>query len=336
MKPLHLSAYDHIIVAFSGGADSLACLLLFRHLLHSLDQSHKLEAWHHCVDGDPYSPPPPVPMDWPITRSYVTAVCTHLNVPLYLSWKHGGIHGELFRQSSPTAPISFESPTGIRTVSGRPTLRTRLKWPAVSSNLNVRWCSPYFKIDVATRALNNDPRFNGKTVLLITGERREEGGRRKHYEEFIPHKSTSSVRIVYQYRPILDMTNPARWEVIRSHGIRPHPAYYIGWGRVSCMTCIFGDKNQWASVRKLAEDRFELIAETEDRLQHTINHEGRGEAARGVSVREIADRGQAYEWSEADAALAMSEEYPLEMVAVGQGEWRMPNGAMNVKCGGPT
>ena len=52
--------YDHVIVAFSGGKDSVACLL---HLLDLGVPREKIELWHHDVDGREGSDL----MDWPVT-----------------------------------------------------------------------------------------------------------------------------------------------------------------------------------------------------------------------------------------------------------------------------
>ena len=43
-----LQSYDHILVAFSGGKDSLACLL---HLLDLGVPRTRIELWHHRIDG---------------------------------------------------------------------------------------------------------------------------------------------------------------------------------------------------------------------------------------------------------------------------------------------
>ncbi len=43
-----LASYDHVIVAFSGGKDSLACLL---HLLDLGVPRERIGLWHHDVDG---------------------------------------------------------------------------------------------------------------------------------------------------------------------------------------------------------------------------------------------------------------------------------------------
>jgi tRNA(Ile)-lysidine synthase TilS/MesJ len=44
----NLTSYDKIIVYFSGGKDSLACLL---HLLEQGVDPAKIELWHHEIDG---------------------------------------------------------------------------------------------------------------------------------------------------------------------------------------------------------------------------------------------------------------------------------------------
>ncbi len=51
---------------------------------------------------------------------------------------------------------------------------TRRRFPQVSADLSVRWCSPYCKIDVAAAAINNQDRFLGRRTLVITGERAAE------------------------------------------------------------------------------------------------------------------------------------------------------------------
>jgi tRNA(Ile)-lysidine synthase TilS/MesJ len=60
---MDLASYDVIIVAFSGGKDSAACVL---HLLDLGVPKHKIELWHHLVDGREGS----TLMDWPCTEAY--------------------------------------------------------------------------------------------------------------------------------------------------------------------------------------------------------------------------------------------------------------------------
>ena len=54
--------YDRVLVAFSGGKDSLACVL---HLLDRGGAPEKIELHHHDVDGGGRTF-----MDWSITPGY--------------------------------------------------------------------------------------------------------------------------------------------------------------------------------------------------------------------------------------------------------------------------
>jgi len=47
---IDLDSFDHIILAFSGGKDSQACVL---DLLERGADKSKMELWHHAVDGNP-------------------------------------------------------------------------------------------------------------------------------------------------------------------------------------------------------------------------------------------------------------------------------------------
>jgi 3'-phosphoadenosine 5'-phosphosulfate sulfotransferase (PAPS reductase)/FAD synthetase len=181
---------------------------------------------------------------------------------------------------------------------------------------------------VCSIAINNDPAFRGGKVLVVTGERRQESAARSRYAEMEEHRSTNSRRRVDQWRPVLDWSEAAVWDRLRSHGVNPHPAYHLGWGRVSCLSCIFGNPDQWASVRALAPDRFEKVARYEERFGVTIK--------KGRTVRTQADLGTPYaEVSDpARRAAALSTRY-AGPVRVPADEWTHPAGAFR-SCGGPS
>ena len=90
---MDLHSYDHIIVAFSGGKDSTACVL---HLKEAGADLSKVELWHHDVDGREGSEL----MDWPITRGYCESFAKALDLPLYYSWKVGGFEREMLRDQA--------------------------------------------------------------------------------------------------------------------------------------------------------------------------------------------------------------------------------------------
>ena len=87
MSPVDPCAYDQVVVAFSGGKDSLAALL---HLLDLGVSPTAIELHHHLVDGRGR-----VLMDWPITPAYVAALADHFGLRLFHSWRDGGFRQEM-------------------------------------------------------------------------------------------------------------------------------------------------------------------------------------------------------------------------------------------------
>jgi len=318
---IDLSNYDHIIVYFSGGKDSLACLL---HLLELGVPKSKIELWHHDIDGREGGK---MQMDWPVTPDYCRSVAAGLDIPVYFSWRMGGFEREMLRENTLTAPTRFETPGGTigqaGGVRGKP--NTRRRFPQVSANLSVRWCSAYLKIDVATIALNNQKRFHSKKILTVSGERAEESAVRAKYKEFEPDRADRrdgrAKRHIDRWRPVLNWPEQRVWDIIERHKINPHPAYHLGWGRVSCMTCIFGSHHQWASVAKIAPQAIETIADYEKEFELTIH--------RTLAVCERIQIGQAYQIN-SYKAVALSKSYN-EPVFVD--DWKLPAGAFGESCG---
>lgn len=314
-----LAAYRRFVVAFSGGKDSLASLLVL--LTHGFPPE-RIELHHHDVDGQG-----PSFMDWPCTPAYVEALAHHLGIVLYRSYRVGGFVRELDRENAATAPIIFDTPEGSRVAGGSGPLGTRGPFPQVSADLRVRWCSPALKIDVLAAAIRNQGRFFEGKTLVLTGERAEESPGRARYAALEPHRTMSSRRHVDHWRPVLRWTEQQVWDIIASARIRRHPAYRLGWGRLSCRCCIFGTADQWATMRLIFPEAFEVIARREAASGRTIH--------RSLSVTELADRGCPY-----PAALTHEDDRsqaddPVWRLPITLDPWSLPAGAFG-ELAGPT
>lgn len=323
MTETDLDSYDIVLVAYSGGKDSLASLL---DLLERGVPRSRIELHHHDVDGEGERL-----MDWPCTRAYVEATSRALEIPLVTSWREGGFVREMLRSETPTAPVHYRR-DGVLNVllTRRSTPGTRLKFPQVSADLSVRWCSSYLKIDVMARVVANDPAYQHKKILIVTGERRQESTARSKYRELEDHRTNTRTRRVRQWRNVIDWTEEEVWAAIERWGIRPHPAYLLGWGRVSCMACIFGDADQWASVQELDSTRIDRIDLLEIQFGKTIK--------RNQGVRESVAKGREYVSDKPEdlRRLALSyDAFTPSMFFLGDEPWVMPAGAFK-RCGGPT
>lgn len=319
---LDLTSYDSIIVYFSGGKDSLACVL---HLIESGVDMSKVELWHHDVDGREGSN---LKMDWPVTRSYCQAVADELGIPIYFSWKVGGFEREMLRENSLTAPTKFEVPGGeVRQFGGvRGKKNTRRKFPQVATSLSARWCSAYLKIDVGDGALRNQKRFNGKRTLAVSGERAEESASRARYATFEPervdNRNGRNARHIDRWRPVHGWSEQEVWAIIERHKINPHPAYRLRWGRLSCQTCIFINDDQWASAAKISPEVVEIIANYEREFKRTIH--------RTRSVTERVKRGTPYQMDDRIVSIALSEQFNEPVIV---NDWKLPAGAFGDSCG---
>jgi 3'-phosphoadenosine 5'-phosphosulfate sulfotransferase (PAPS reductase)/FAD synthetase len=319
-----LLSYDFYIVAMSGGKDSIACLL---YLLKNGVPPEKIELWHHCVDGK--DNPDPL-MDWPVTESYCRKLAEAFNIPLYFSWKEGGFSAEMLRDNELTKPTWFETPEGTFKKGGTTgKLGTRRMFPQLAASLSQRWCSAYLKVDPASKAITGQKRFNHKRTLFVTGERAQESTARSRYHTFEPHRTDRrngrSGRLVDQIRPVHAWPEEDVWEIIKEYKVRPHPAYQMGWGRLSCMTCIFASGSQWASVKKIDPRRFDRIAAYEKEFGKTIH--------RKKSVEEQIEGKAPYaEITPELIDVAMSLEYTLPIFME---NWELPAGAFG-ESAGPT
>ncbi|NEX60056.1 phosphoadenosine phosphosulfate reductase family protein [Noviherbaspirillum sp. 17J57-3] len=308
--------FDRAIIGLSGGKDSIACLL---HLFEIGYPKERIECWHHDVDGREA----PAFMDWPCTRDYCRKLCEALDIPLYFSWRQGGFEREMLRENQLTAPVLFETPDGIGQAGGvRGEPNTRRKFPQQAASLSTRYCSSSLKIDVCSTAIANQPRFEKKRTLLVTGERAEESRARAGYAIAEHHKTSNGKREVWQWRPVHGWTEQQVWDIMEKYRINPHPAYHLGWGRASCMTCIFGSPSQWASVYQIAPQRVIKIHAYEQDFDCTLRRDG--------DIMKAVNRGTPYDMDPHYVQLALSEEYTDPILVE---DWKLPKGAFGESCG---
>lgn len=322
--PVDLLKYEEIIVFFSGGKDSVACVL---YLLSLGVEPSRIELHHHAVDGKEGS----TLMDWPVTSAYCQAFANAFGLRYVETWKVGGFEGELLRENAGTAPVAIPMPSGeyVRIGGERSKANTRMKFPQVSANLQVRWCSSVVKIEVGARYLNTVERFrDGRKRLVVTGERAEESAARANYAVFEPHRCDNRGgrfvdRWLDHWRAVHQFTEQQVWDLLRAYRVLAHPSYFVGLGRASCRYCIFGGPNQWATMQQIDPQGFATIAQHERRFGITIH--------RSRSVEEQASRGVPLAGARtAWAAIAMSPNFDLPIL---MDEWVMPCGAFGENAG---
>ena len=109
--------------------------------------------------------------------------------------------------------------------------------------------------------------------------------------------------------------------------MRPHPCYYMGFGRCSCMFCVFGNADQFASAACVSRQKADRLIAFEKDFGYTLK--------RNTDLASLIRKGSPYKAITAEiATLATSFDY-TQPVIVPQGEtWRIPAGAF-CKCGGP-
>ncbi|KXV04041.1 phosphoadenosine phosphosulfate reductase [Gluconobacter potus] len=318
-----LASYDSIIVAVSGGKDGTACLLA---LLEAGAPAERIELWHHDVDGEGGSF-----MDWPSTTPYVEALAHDFGLPLYRSWREGGFEREMLRDNAPTAPVVFETPDGVITAGGHGPEGTRLRFPQVSASLSVRWCSASLKVDVADRALRGQDRFLNCRTLVVTGERAEESPARARYAAFEPHRTdtrngTRRRRHVDHWRPVHQWSEAEVWAILKRWRVMPAYPYQVGFSRLSCAFCIFGNADQFATLKWMDANRFAKLNGYEKDFGCTIKRD------RGLA--QLSSEGTIYQAarSRPDLVAACLSDRPLQTVLTEN--WTLPAGAFG-NGGGP-
>ena len=228
--------------------------------------------------------PPDKPfMDWPITEDYCRQFAKAFGLVILFSGKVGGFEKEMMRENAPAGAVFYATLDG----TGKPVRRvlepegrnlvTKLAFPPPVGNLQARWCSSALKMEVGERILHKDPRLQQGTWCVVTGIRADESAQRAKQDPLtvesalspmVPRQAvrdgTARKRVAWTWLAVHDWPEADVWAILERYRVNPHPAYKIGFGRVSCMTCIFGNREQWATVKAINPERFDIIADYED------------------------------------------------------------------------
>lgn len=323
---MDLHDYDKYIVSFSGGKDSTALLL---YLLDNDVPKERIELWHQEIDGRGRTL-----FDWEVTPDYCRKLGEAFGIPVYFQWKAGGFEREMLREDSLTAPVCYELPDRsiIQTGGTRGKPSTRRRFPQPSPDLRTRWCSAYLKIDVCATALRHNERFQNIRTLVLSGERGEESKQRASYAILEPDKADLRKgripRYIDRFRPLRDWKEQKIWDLLEKYRVRPHPCYFMGFGRCSCKFCVFGNCHQFASAACVSKMQFETLIRFEKDFGYTMK--------RDTDLVTLIRKGMPYESITRELAkLATSYEYNSSVLVPKNEMWQLPAGAFR-KCGGPS
>jgi len=324
-----LDTCDRILIALSGGKDSICCL----ELLIRKGYKHKIELHHHDVDGGSETNF----FDWAITADYCRAIAKTFDVPIFFSFREGGMKKEINRDNQATAPVWFELPDGTwKKSGGQGKLNTRKKFPMPTASLKTRWCSSTLKISCMDASIRNQSRFDGKKICVVTGERAEESAARAKYLQLEPHRTSCNKREVWHCRPILDWSTEKVWLVMKGAGIVPHPSYQF-FSRCSCRACIFLNKDDLATLQLLDETIIDEITAFEQEFNSTISFDKQRDkkGLKQLNTKEKAELGTAKEIDEYWKAKANSKTWNIP-IRVDSDDWVLPKAAFgNLLSGSP-
>jgi len=97
------------------------------------------------------------------------------------------------------------------------------------------------------------------------------------------------------------------------------------WGRLSCALCVFGNKHQWATARKVLPGQFARVKDYEAEFGVTIH--------RKLDVQTLADSGTPYAAATDDLIAKLRAKTYVEPILMLP--WVLPAGAFGDANGSP-
>lgn len=315
-----------IVVAFSGGKDSVAMVLYLLFVLRI--PAHRIVLHHQNVDGEG-----PAWFDWPITRAYCEAFAAAFGLRYLEQYREGGIMGEACKVEAQSGATWYQDEAGAwhkLEPAKHAKVSTRRMYPMVGGDMQKRWCSSTAKMEPHHRALRQYyPVEEYEQVLVCTGERWQESTKRQKLHGLEWHKCDAKARRMLHWRPVIDWQEQDVWAIMEEHKVQPHPCYVLGWGRASCMTCIFNSANHWAALLEMVPERVEAMHAKEVEFGRTLYQDETimERALRGQSVL----AGVAEEVLEQWLPVALGEQWSQPIIVE---QWQMPAGAYSSQsCG---
>lgn len=159
-----------------------------------------------------------------------------------------------------------------------------------------------------------------------------ESSGRSRYNEMEIHRANATAkahRLVHHWRAVIDHSERDIWEILRRHNVTPHPCYSIGWGRCSCMSCIFSLPRHWAGIRELFPERYEAMRNDEIVLGFTIDNKKNLDEFVGDAQSCVVHTNEKAIWQTKTGIFTADD------VFAKPGEWDFPAGAFSGADGGP-
>lgn len=270
--PINLGDYSDVLVSVSGGKDSQTILGVMFEMARAQSYGGNLRAIHADTGAE-----------WRESLLHCQMLCDHYGIDLDVALPHRALPAHIERRCAmmavqePRGKPGWPSPdqryctsdckrgaiekmvrTGIP-AAGKP------GWPSASC----RYCTSHCKtgaIDKVVRTQHPAASSTGRSVLSVTGERRQESSHRAKLAAVEHNKRLSAGnRTVTQFRPILDYLLTDVWAYISGTGLPRHVAYDRGNERLSCAICMLakdGDICRGAEARPdLAEHYLRIEAQ---------------------------------------------------------------------------
>ncbi len=273
---INLHDFSAISISISGGKDSQTILGVVMGEVLRQQYTGKVIAIHADTGAE-----------WPESLPHCRMLCQHYRINLHVAVPHRALPDHIERRcrmmavQEPRGKPGWPSPAQRYCTSDckrnpiDKVIRAQFPagkpgWPSPSC----RYCTSHCKTDPISKVVRGEfPAAMGASVLVVTGERREESAhRRKLPESEVDARLSAGTRKVTKYRPILDMTLDQVWRHISESGLPRHVAYDRGNERLSCALCVMATENDLRNGADARPDLAERFLRIERETGFTFRH----------------------------------------------------------------